>query len=94
MDQIKDIIPKVIENLSQKKPEKQLKIQELWRNILNDKQAKHTTINNFKDGRLMVLVDSSVWLYQMNTQKGRLLKELKEHIPEIENILFRIGTMK
>lgn len=94
MDAIKDIIPQVIEQLSQRKPEDQNKIQRIWRNVIDAKMAQHCLLANFFDGILTVVVDSSSWLYQMNLNRKKILDELREEMPEIKNIQFKIGKVK
>ncbi len=93
MEQIKDIIPQVINHIAQKKPEVQNKIQRLWQGISNGKAAKHTSVVNLQKGTLTVHVDSPAWLFQMNLQKRKILEHLKEEIPELTQIYFKIGKV-
>ena len=94
MDSIKDIIPQVIEKISHKKPQEQIEIQRVWQNIIEKKAAEHTAISGLKGGELMVSVDSSAWLFQMNAIKHKLLKSLRELEPGIQQISFKIGKVK
>ncbi len=94
MDQIKDIIPEIIKTISEHKPQKETKIQRVWENLFEGKIVKHTNIFGIKDGKLMVHVDSPVWLFRLNSQKYKILKEIKEETPEIEDIRFIIGKVK
>ena len=94
MDPIKDIIPQVIANISQKRPEAQLQIQRLWQNIIGEKLGQHTVIGGLKDNELLILVDSPAYLFQMNLKKRKILEQLKEQIPELESINLKIGKVK
>ena len=94
MEPIKEIIPQVIENISQKKPETQLKIQRIWQNTAGDKLGPHTSIAGLKDDTLYVHVDSPAYLFQMNLKKKKILEQLREEIPELKNINFKIGKVK
>ena len=94
MDPIKDIIPQVIANISQKNPEGQLKIERVWQNIIDEKLKNHTTIGGLKDKALIVHADSPACLFQLNLKRRKLLKQLKDEIPELEDIHFKIGKVK
>ena len=94
MEPIKDIIPQVIESISQKKPEAQSKLQRIWQSIVGEKSGQHTVIGGFKDNALLVLVDSPAYLFQMNLKKRKFLEQLKEEFPELKEINFKIGKTK
>ena len=94
MDPIKDIIPQVIANISQKNPEGQLKIERVWQNIIDEKLKSHTAIGGFKDKVMTVHADSPACLFQLNMKRRKILKQLKEEIPELEDINFKIGKVK
>ncbi len=94
MNTIKDIIPQVIEQLSLRQPDSQMKIQRLWQNIIDERMFSHSTLENFTQGVLTICVDSSAWLFQMNLNKRRILERLQEEMPEVKNIKFKIGKVK
>ena len=94
MDPIKDIIPQVIKSISQKKPETQLKIQRVWQSIVGEKLGRHTAISGLKENVLIVDVDCPAYLFQINLKKRKFLRQLKDEIPELENINFKIGKIK
>lgn len=91
MDEIKNIINDVISKISSQKPEQQSRIQDVWKKIVDLKGQQHSSIINYQDKRLIVNIDSSIWLFQFNLKRGKILKELQKEIPECENIIFRIG---
>lgn len=90
MDSIRDIIPQVIENLSGKKPNSARNIHEVWKIIVKD-GAQHSSVIDIRNGILRINVDSSAWLYQLNLQKQVFLKNLKNELPEIKDISFKVG---
>jgi len=94
MDDIKDIISKVIGDIAEKNPCSYDKVERIWQNLLNKQELKHTKLMGVKDETLLVRVDSPVWLYQMRMRKLRILKRLKEEILDIKQIRFEIGTIK
>lgn len=94
MEPIKDILSKVISDISAGRPEIHNKIQRLWQNILDGKAIHHTKIVGLQKGKLVVCVDSPAWLFQMNLQKRKVLEKLKEGIPELSHIHFKIGKVK
>jgi len=93
MDNIEDIVKKVISNIEHNKEDDQQKILRIWDNILSFKEKKHTSVDSLKEGCLIVKVDSSVWLYQMNFKRRRILEALKEECKDIHNIYFKIGKV-
>ena len=94
MEQIKDIVSQVIANISSGKPGVQSKIQRVWQNLCDKKTAQHTAIAGLQKGSLVINVDSPAWLFQMNLQKRKILEKLKEEIPELSHIHFKIGKVK
>lgn len=93
MDSIRDIIPQVIENLALKKPNTKRNIQEVWK-IAAGEQAEHCTVKDFQKGMLKVHVDSSARMFALSTRKSDLIKILQHEIPEIKDIIFKIGNVK
>ncbi len=93
MDPIKDIISTVIANMSSGKPEVHDKIQRIWQNMFDEKTRRHASIIGLQKGKLVVNVDSPAWLFQMNLQRRKVLAKLKEEIPELSYIHFKIGKV-
>jgi hypothetical protein len=94
MERIKDIIPQVLTDLSQRKPLRQIQIQKIWQQTLDVKTQKHVAIAGFDNGVLLVLVDSPTRLFQLNLQKKKILENIKHEVPEIESIHLKIGKIK
>ena len=94
MDEIKNIIKDVIRDMSVHKDPTKDNIQETVKQALKEKEREHCRISGIKEGNLMIIVDSPVWLYQLNLQKSKLLEELKKDNPSIQKIRFKIGSFK
>ena len=94
MDPIKDIVHQVISNISQRKPDVQNKIQRIWQSVIGEKLLKHTSIGGLQENILIIHVDSPACLFQMNLKKRKFLDQMKEEIPDLENINFKIGKVK
>ena len=94
MDDIKNIINTVIGNIANQTPDTHNKIERIWANLLNEKELKHTKIIGVKENGLLVCVDSPAWLYQMRIRQTKILQQLKEDIPQIKYIRFKMGKIK
>ena len=93
MDEIKNIITKVVGDLAQKNPEKHNKIDRIWKNLLNKQELKHTKLTGIHQGTLTVVVDSPAWLYQMKIRQNKIVKQMKEEVPGVQHIRFKIGKI-
>ena len=93
MESIRDIIPQVIENLASKKPHVNRNIHEVWKMAARE-HAEHSAVKDLQRGMLRVNVDSSARMFQLSTFKGELLKILKKEIPELADIIFKVGKIK
>ncbi len=94
MDEIKDIIQQVIGQIASKKSFSTKSIQDIWEKTLEAKELSHVRLVNFEDGKLLVFVDSSAWLFQMSIKKRKILSKLNEGHGEIKNIIFKVGKVK
>ena len=94
MDNIKQIIEKVVDHIATNKKETQIYLQEMWLDILDKPELEHTQIIGEKEGVLSVLVDSPAWLYQMNIRKKIILEKIQREIPSVKNIHFKIGKVR
>ncbi len=71
-------------------------IRELWRELLGEETAKHSVPVSVRDGKLMVLVDSSVWLQHLTIKKRDILEKLKQAslTKPVGEIRFRQGNLR
>ena len=94
MDNIKDVVNKVIGDIAEKKPDSHNKIQRIWQNLLTKQELKHTKLLGVNENTLSVCVDSPAWLYQMRIRQTKILRQLKEEVSDIKSIRFKIGKIK
>jgi hypothetical protein len=92
--QIRDLLPKVLEEIGARHKDRPDLIIQTWPEIIGDKLAPMTKAVAFEKGILTVKVSNST-LYSLLSQheRPRLLQCLKKRFPaiEIKNIYFRIG---
>ena len=93
MENIKDIVNKVLGEISTHQPTIQSQIQDVFQNVLNPTEIKKISIAGCKDGDVLVFVESSAMMYQMNLRKPKLLKEFQEKALNVKNISFKIGKV-
>lgn len=90
---IKDIIPEVIGRLSDGNPEWQNNLARSWEATVDTKARRHTKIAGFRKGKLLINVDSPVWMFQMSFKKPEILRKLQKDFPDLSAISFRIGKV-
>ncbi len=93
MNDIKDIVQKVFGDISSKTITEQKNLGEIFEKVLRDNNISGAKISGFKDRCLSVNVDSSGRLYQIHLIKNKILNELKNELPDIEKISFKIGKV-
>ena len=94
MDNIKDVIDKVIGGIADKNPDIHNKIDRIWKNLLTEQELKHTKLTGIKEETLSVCVDSPAWMHQMRIRQTKILKQLREEVSYIKHIRFKIGTVQ
>ena len=89
---IKEVIHGVIHNLT---PTVKCGIAQAVSSALDKKTLQHIKIDRHTNNNLIIKVDSSVWLYVLNTQKEKLLESLNKKLPNIGicKIIFKIGRV-
>ncbi len=95
MDSIKDIIPRVIEKMARERGQhvgERDTLEQAWQDILGKQDSRHTRLRGYRNGDLLVLVNSPARLYHLRMRKAKILKQLHEKIPAIKNITFKVGT--
>ena len=94
---IKDVLGAVISSISGEKKEKIDRIRQAWDKILDKKAQKHVRLASFKTGRLVVNVDSSAWMYELNLRRQQLKKDLNKILTPagiaVDEIILRIGEI-
>lgn len=93
---IKEVITDIIQDLSSGKKFSQRQILEVWPEVAGKRIVQHTRPVMVRNGRLLINVDRSVWLYELTQKhKGRLLKRLQKKVggDTLREIQFRIGEI-
>ena len=93
MDNIKDILNNIVGDIAAKNPNIQSKVDDIWKNVLEEQDLKHTKLLDLKDGVLYIVVDSPAWLYQIQIKKRKILKRMQDEIPEIKRIQLKVGKI-
>ena len=94
MDEIKDIVHRVVEKLSGQNRSRTAHIQDAWNKILELRDGRGTRVSGWKNGTLYVCVDSPARLYQLRLIKDKILKQVQKEVPEINSIHFEVGKIK
>jgi predicted nucleic acid-binding Zn ribbon protein len=93
MDNIKDVIGKVIGNLSSRDFSGQDKLAIFWNKVIDPKDLNHTKIIGLKNNKLYIAVDSSAWMFHLRSKKESILSRLSEDMHDVKDIIFRIGKI-
>lgn len=93
MDSIKDIVPQVVKNISEQKPNAHDDVLGAWQRSVDKKTFDHTRVIGIKNGKLLVFTDSPVRLFDLTLQRAKILKQIQEKIPELQEIAFKIGRV-
>jgi len=94
MEPIKDAVKNLMLTLEGKKTPAAQNLESLLKKSLTKRELGHIKINYFRRGTLNILVDSSVWLYQLSLKKEAVLIDLRKSLKEIKEIRFRLGEIK
>lgn len=90
MKNIKDLIPGVIEQLSQQRPQ-QIDVASLWQRISGG--GKGSRVQEIKNGTLIVVVDSSARKMHFFRKNKEILEEIQNKVPAIKTIYFKVGSV-
>ena len=93
MDNIKDIVHQVIQNIADQRVVQQKKIEQVWQVCLSKEELEHAQLQGEQAGILLVVIDSSAWLYHFKTRKSAILKKIKEELSGIQDIKFQLGNL-
>lgn len=90
---IKDVVSTILEGLKNKEPSFLERLLLEWKKVVRGNIAKHTKPVAWTGTRLIVNVDSSSYLYELNLQKEKILSKLKRRLgkEKIDEIQFRMG---
>jgi Ulp1 family protease len=83
---IRETVQSVIKDLEKKLKEQDTKTLALLKKNLTKQERLHIKLVSLRQDELVVNVDSSAWLYQLNQKKEQLETQLG-----VKNIRFRLG---
>ncbi|MCD4780125.1 MAG: DUF721 domain-containing protein [Candidatus Omnitrophica bacterium] len=92
MDNIKDIIQDLVKGINIQKKDG-VSFEFILNKILTEKERKHAVMLGINGKTVTIIVDSSLWLYHLNMKKKKMLTIVQQHVPEIDNIKFKIGKV-
>ena len=92
---IGNVVKNVVEGLGHSKKSDAHKILSLWSGLVGRAMAQHSRPAGLARGRLLVNVDESAWLYQINLQKAKLLSAIQKKVgkQKVRELQFRIGKI-
>ena len=94
---IGDVVSAILNNLGIEKRNPQARILKIWNEAVGKDIASHTRPAEIKKGLLIVHVDSSPWMSELNRHyKNTIIGKLRDLTGEegVKDIKFRIGEVK
>jgi hypothetical protein len=93
MDNIKDVVDRVIKSMTRNAPGAHRELERIWEEIISQDERKHSKLLGVNQNQLLVCVDSAAWLYQIRTKQKKILDRIKKDNPEIQTIVFKLGKV-
>ena len=94
---IKEVLKDVLKGMSGEKKQKIDRIKEAWLGALEPTASAHAQPVAFKAKRLVVSIDSSAWMYELNLKKPQIHRQLNEKLKKddifIKEMVFMIGEV-
>ena len=90
------IVRKIISRLGLKELVTSSRVFEIWNTVVGTAIARHAQPHSLRDGTLIVNVDSSVWLSQLDRYRKKQIREkLNRQLPHplVKRIIFRFGEV-
>ena len=90
------IVKEIISRLGLKELTASSRVFEIWDTVVGSSIALHARPYSFRDGILIVNVDSSVWLAQLERYRKRQIRDkLNKEFPHplVKKLLFRFGEL-
>jgi len=94
---IKDVVGSFLKKLEGGAAKKGSAVVAAWQSVAGDEAKDHSQPVSFKKGKLIIVVENSVWLYKMTLEKRTLLKKFNEQYEgrkKAEDIRFRVGVVE
>ena len=92
---LEGLVKSIISSFAGKEKLTEEEIRSAWGLVVGEKAAKHSRPRSFQDGRLIVHIDDSSWLYELSTQKKYILNNLSAELKgkKLKDITLRIGDL-
>lgn len=90
--EIKDILRETLEKFNLSKESQKLFV--IWQEELGE-LAKHAQIGNFREGKLVVEVDSSVYMQELSARRESIVERVNRRMGKrfIVGVRFRLGRI-
>ncbi len=68
---------------------------EVWPETVGPYISAHCKPDSIKDGRLTIMVESSVWIDRLSYSKAEFIDKLNQEVgaPLVREIIFRVGSL-
>jgi len=72
-----------------------LQVWRLWPQVVGADVAEHARPAAFRNGRLVVFVDSTVWSQELQFFKGQIIEQINDNLgqPVLREIRFQVGRV-
>ncbi|MDP1853649.1 MAG: DciA family protein [Candidatus Omnitrophota bacterium] len=92
---LRDIVTEVMQGLGVDKKSKKEGVVEVLGRFLGRKASGHIKAQHYQNQKLVINVDSSVWLYKLKLEEKIILDKLNNALPElgIKEVVFRLGRV-
>jgi predicted nucleic acid-binding Zn ribbon protein len=90
------IVKKIVSRLGLEGLATSSRVFEVWNSVVGPAIARHAQPYSLRDGTLIVNVESSVWLSQLDRyRKGQIKEKLNQSLPQpiVNRIIFRFGEV-
>ena len=92
---LQGVLQTVIRSMSRKRPGEE-EIEDVWAKAAGEGAARHSRPVAFRRSVLVVEVDTSGWLYELTTEKKKILGKLDKSLKgkkKVKDIRFRIAAI-
>ncbi|MFH1655178.1 MAG: DUF721 domain-containing protein [Candidatus Omnitrophota bacterium] len=93
MERIKNVVSSVLEKLASDSIDRHQRLWQAWQGVAGKKFIKHATIDSYKNGRLVIKVDSSVAMFQLNLKRNQILEKLQKADKELKTVDLKLGKV-
>jgi len=94
-EKVNTVLAKIFQEIEEKKS-KEGSILETWEKVAGKGIARHSRPISLQGGTLIINVDRSAWLYELNLCRPLLMRRLKKelsHWTDLRELRFRIGSV-